>query len=169
MPLFLNGTFEATFWTVHTRLSARNMQSTVMDTELVSTCNALGSIDKDTKKFVMGDDCAHCLRDLLRFVKRDTEENKFYCRRQLGLLNVVTNKLLPILKDHCAQDADMFDVILRLLVNLTNPTLLLFKEKKPENKENNQLYLEMTMFLYDYKLAFGDNKKCWSVLAKHLG
>jgi hypothetical protein len=38
---------------------------------------------------------------------------------------------------------ELFDVTLRLLVNLTNPELLLFKEELPEDKETRNYYLQI--------------------------
>jgi timeless len=38
---------------------------------------------------------------------------------------------------------ELFDVTLRLLVNLTNPELLLFKEELPEDKETRNFYLQI--------------------------
>jgi hypothetical protein len=38
---------------------------------------------------------------------------------------------------------ELFDVTLRLLVNLTSPELLLFKEELPEDKETRNYYLQI--------------------------
>ena len=45
--------------------------------------------------------------------------------------------LLHLIKCHCADDPQLLDLVLRLLVNLTNPELLLFREELPEDKVNN--------------------------------
>ena len=52
-------------------------------------------------------------------------------------LAVGKSDLLPILRDH-SNNRELFDVTLRLLVNLTNPELLLFKEELPEDKETRK-------------------------------
>ncbi len=44
---------------------------------------------------------------------------------------------------HHSGDEDLFDMVLRLLVNLTNPELLLFREELPEDKVMRHYYLEM--------------------------
>ena len=69
-------------------------------------------------------DCVECVKDLIRFLRRD--DNNHEIRRSLGDLAVVKSDLLPILRDH-SNNRELFDVTLRLLVNLTNPELLLFK------------------------------------------
>ena len=48
---------------------------------------------------------------------------------------------------------ELFDVTLRLLVNLTNPELLLFKEELPEDKETRNYYLQIQVHTYTYILS----------------
>ena len=49
---------------------------------------------------------------------------------------------------------ELFDVTLRLLVNLTNPELLLFKEELPEDKETRNYYLQIQVHTYLYIYSF---------------
>ncbi|KAI1284930.1 Protein timeless -like protein [Halotydeus destructor] len=154
-----------------------------MDSDVVATCNAIGFEDKNTKAFVLGEDYRLCLKDVLRWLKKDlmkkqtsVEEEeksddieKLHYRSQLESLNLMLSKLLPILKDYCSEDEELFDMVLKIMVSLTTPVLLICNEKKPKTKEGNQIFLEMTMNLYHYKVAFGSSSKCWFVLAKHIG
>ncbi len=50
---------------------------------------------------------------------------------------------------------ELFDVTLRLLVNLTNPELLLFKEELPEDKETRNYYLQIQVKLKTYFFLSG--------------
>lgn len=106
-----------------------------------------------------------CVKDLIRFLRRD--DNNHEIRRSLGDLGVVKSDLLPILRDH-SNNRELFDVTLRLLVNLTNPELLLFKEELPEDKETRNYFLQIQNHRQIYKEAFID-QPLWTVLAKTLG
>lgn len=56
----------------------------------------------------------------------------------------------------------------RLLVNLTHPALLLFREEEPSDPHEHQLYLSILSHQQDYKAAFVDDT-VMSMLAKQLG
>ena len=87
-------------------------------------------------------------------------------------------------RDH-SNHRELFDVTLRLLVNLTNPELLLFKvlfasklsivrilllsqEELPEDKVTRNYYLQIQAQRQGYKAAFID-AALWKVLTKTLG
>lgn len=142
------------------------MDKIAIDPEIVATCSALGNKDENTGRYEKDLDCDACLRDLLRFLRKDNDD--FLIRRQLAATNVVTNDLIFILKDHCADEKELFDVLLRLLCNLTNPAILLFNEEVPTDKHKKVLYLELLEILFNYKIAFSSHLKCWSVLTKHM-
>jgi hypothetical protein len=52
---------------------------------------------------------------------------------------------------------ELFDVTLRLLVNLTNPELLLFKEELPEDKETRNYYLQIQVKFQTYFFLSGQS------------
>ena len=141
------------------------MEKIIVDPEIIATCNALGKSD-DYGQYEKEPDCDACLRDLIRFLRKDGQD--FVVRRQLGLTNIVSNDLIPLLKQHCLQDKALFDVVLRLLVNLTNPAMLLFKEQLPTEKDRKVLFIELLKLNHDYKVAFSAQLKCWAVLAKFM-
>lgn len=62
---------------------------------------------------------------------------------------------------------DMSDVLLRLLVNLTNPTLLLYREELPKDGPGRRNFLELTEILQCYKAAFS-LQPVWAALGKRL-
>ncbi|RWS17114.1 protein timeless-like protein [Dinothrombium tinctorium] len=137
-----------------------------IETELLVACNNLGYLNEN-HVYVKDPDCIHCLKECLRFLRRDNK--RFTVRRELGFTNIVTTDLIPIMKQHCIDDEFLFDIVLRLLVNLTNPALLLFREQVPDTPEEQQLYTELCSYLYNYKVAFSTDVKLFSVLAKHSG
>lgn len=69
--------------------------------------------------------------------------------------NIVQTDLLPILVEY-SHKAELFDLIVRLLVNLTTPALLLYNEQPPLEKTPRQYYLQMVLHLQKYKRAFTD-------------
>eukprot|EP00092_Neocalanus_flemingeri_P015916 GFUD01017233.1.p1 GENE.GFUD01017233.1~~GFUD01017233.1.p1 ORF type:complete len:1724 (+),score=585.73 GFUD01017233.1:81-5252(+) len=132
-------------------------------TELQATCSNLGV--NDGTAYHPDPDCVECVKDLIRFLRRDDANHEV--RRALGEMGVVKSDLVLILRDH-SNHRELFDVTLRLLVNLTNPELLLFKEELPEDKETRNFYLQIQNQRQDYKEAFVD-QELWTVLSKTLG
>ncbi len=131
--------------------------------ELESTCAALGF--SDGIKYYKDDECTECVKDLIRFLRRD--DSSHVLRRSLGQIGVVQSDLIPLLRDY-SNDQELFDLILRLLVNLTGPELLLFREELPEDKVTRNYFIELQRFRQGYKRAFVD-EKLWAVFAQSLG
>ncbi|PSN55765.1 Protein timeless [Blattella germanica] len=145
--------------------------SSLLYAELAATCNALGYLQGD--KYITDEYCQESIKDLIRYLRRDDENHEI--RRYLGEGKILQSDLLPILKDHW-ENADMFDVVLRspfmerrtkLLVNLTNPALLLYREELPAEKTSRNFYLQIISHLQSYKEAFCDDH-VWAVLSKRL-
>ena len=57
--------------------------------------------------------------------------------------------------------------IFRLLVNLTNPVLLLFHEEPPDDKVSHKYFLEIITYLQAYKEAFTD-QSVWMMISDRL-
>lgn len=131
--------------------------------ELQATCSNLGVYDGAS--YLPEPDATECVKDLIRFLRRDDEN---HCvRRALGELGVLKSDLVPLLREH-SNNRELFDVTLRLLVNLTNPEILLFREELPEDKERRNYYLQIQTQRQGYKAAFVD-EGVWTVLSKTLG
>ena len=111
--------------------------------DLESTCSALGTND-GAGSYHKDDDCLECVKDLIRFLRRD-DGNNHTLRRALGQIGVVNSDLLPILREYPSDD-DLFDMVLRLVVNLTSPELLLFKQELPEDKLTRNYFLQLQRF-----------------------
>lgn len=62
---------------------------------------------------------------------------------------------------------DLTDVLLRLLVNLTNPALLLYREELPKDGPGRRHFLELIEILQGYKAAFA-LQPVWTALGKRL-
>ncbi|XP_069688768.1 protein timeless homolog [Periplaneta americana] len=137
--------------------------SSLLYAELAATCNALGYYDGN--KYYIDTYCQETVKDLIRYLRRDDENHEI--RRHLGEAKILQSDLLPILKDYWDK-VELFDVILRLLVNLTNPALLLYREELPAEKTSRNYYLQIITNLQSYKEAFCDDT-VWAILSKKLG
>lgn len=138
--------------------------SSVLSAEISATCNALGYFDEKTNKYYADSNTLETVKDLIRYLRRDDEVHSI--RRQLGDTKVLTTDLLPLLK-HYHEENDLFDVLLRLIMNLTTPPLLLFNFEIPTDKVVRNYYLEMEDHLKFYKEAFAD-EAVWAVFSTHL-
>lgn len=137
--------------------------STLLTAELAATCNALGYFDTSANKYYTDENVLETLKDLIRYLRRD--EN-FDVRRQLGETEVLKTDLLPLLKSYW-EEQDLFDVVLRLLVNLTTPALILWNEEVPTEKLTRKHYLQIEEHLQSYKQAFADDS-VWAILSTKL-
>ncbi|XP_048237661.1 protein timeless homolog isoform X2 [Haliotis rufescens] len=135
----------------------------VMHVELQATCSALGYQEGD--KYVKEPDCLETVKDLIRFLKR--EDDTCDIRRQLGHAQILQKDLIPILK-HYQDEATLFETVLRLTVNLTQPTVLCFGNKLPTDKTMRNHALEIDSHLQAYKEAFID-EELFAVLAAKVG
>ena len=88
--------------------------------DLESTCAALGS--SDGVNYYKDEDCLECVKDLIRFIRRDDAAHVL--RRNLGQIGVIQSDLIPLLRDY-SSDQELFDLVLRLLVNLTGNNVLI--------------------------------------------
>ncbi|KAF0292415.1 Protein timeless [Amphibalanus amphitrite] len=132
--------------------------------DLSATCNSLGYLDDATGKYQREPECLECVKDLVRFLRRDDENHEI--RRALGETKVVVKDLIPIIKHH-SSDVELLDVTLRLLVNLTTPALVLYEEELPGERVSRRYYMEVIQYLQTYKEAFSD-KVFWEALTTRM-
>uniref|UniRef100_A0A0N5ATF3 TIMELESS domain-containing protein n=1 Tax=Syphacia muris TaxID=451379 RepID=A0A0N5ATF3_9BILA len=122
-----------------------------MEAVLQSTINSLGCLDKGV--YCPEPDCFESIRDLIRFLRYDN--SAALARRICGQHNILQNDLIPIMKDNSATD-NLFDIALRLAINLTQPTAVVFAYSKPEDKEGWLHYFQVEESLRRSKLSFAD-------------
>ncbi|OTF70231.1 timeless-like protein [Euroglyphus maynei] len=149
----------------------------VLFNEVVATLNDLGHYNRLTNIYQLNlSDHGVCLRDLIRFLRNDGQN--FLVRRQMGISNIVDNDLLPIIEQHTLTDdrqidesgKSLMDKIIRLLVDLTNPTVLHYPDQKipKDDKYEMNIYMELQAFLFQYKCSFAARKRFWIVISKFL-
>ncbi|XP_018561954.1 protein timeless homolog [Anoplophora glabripennis] len=138
--------------------------SDLLSAEIIATCDALGYFDHKSNKYYADSNTLETVKDLIRFLRRDDENHDV--RRQLGETKVLQTDLLPLLKSYW-EETDLFDVLLRLIVNLTTPALILWNEELPTEKTVRNHYLQIEEHLQSYKEAFAD-EGVWAVLSTRL-
>lgn len=139
--------------------------SSLLSAELSATCNALGTFDKKTGKYLIDEFTINTVKDLIRYLRRDGEDHEI--RRHLGQTKVLQTDLLRMLIDHW-ENAELFDVTLRLLVNLTNPALLLYREEVPTERTARHNYLQILTHLQAYKEEAFSKVDIWNVFSQKL-
>ncbi|XP_047405854.1 protein timeless homolog [Sciurus carolinensis] len=133
----------------------------MMNCELLATCSALGYLEGDT--YHKEPDCLESVKDLIRYLRHEDETRDV--RQQLGASQIMQSDLLPILTQH-HQDKPLFDAVIRLMVNLTQPALLCFSSV-PKEPSMRHHFLQLLTYLQAYKEAFA-SEKAFGVLSETL-
>ncbi|XP_053153417.1 protein timeless homolog [Hemicordylus capensis] len=133
----------------------------MMNCELLATCSALGFLEGDS--YHKEPDCLESVKDLIRYLRHEDESRDI--RQQLGAAQILQNDLIPIIIQY-PQDKQLFDAIIRLMVNLTQPALLCFG-KLPQDTSFRHHFLQIVSYLQAYKEAFA-NEKIFGVLSEKL-
>lgn len=97
---------------------------------------------------------------LIWILRRDLDNHEY--RRHLGRSKVLQTDLVYMLPEYIKDD-EYADVLIRLLVILTNPTLLLYRDGPPKDNHGRKVYLELIDILQGYKNAF-TREEIWSAL-----
>ncbi|QQP56773.1 Protein timeless -like protein [Caligus rogercresseyi] len=97
----------------------------LLSSELQATCSSLGTWDGT--KYLKEPDTLECIKDLLRFLKRD--EGTHEIRRTLGSIGVFSSDIIHILREF-PEDEELFDAGLRLAMSLSSPEMILFQEER---------------------------------------
>ncbi|XP_067832538.1 protein timeless homolog [Heptranchias perlo] len=133
----------------------------MMNCELLATCSALGYLEGDN--YHKEPDCLESIKDLIRYLRHEDETRDI--RQQLGAAQILQNDLLPIVAQY-PQEKLLYEAVIRLLVNLTQPALLCFG-KVPDNPTFRHHFLQVVSYLQGYKEAFAD-EKVFGVLSEKL-
>ncbi|XP_020640470.3 protein timeless homolog [Pogona vitticeps] len=133
----------------------------MMNCELLATCSALGFLEGDT--YHKEPDCLESVKDLIRYLRHEDETRDI--RQQLGAAQILQNDLIPIVIQY-PQEKQLFDAVIRLMVNLTQPAVLCFG-KLPQDASFRHHFLQIVSYLQAYKEAFA-NEKIFGVLSEKL-
>lgn len=95
---------------------------------------------------------------MVRYLRRD-DPNEKTIRVELLKTDVISNDLIPLLKVlKPKKDTELFDLTLRLLVNLTQSAFNCFEMKVPEDKQKYNTFIEIDTALQKTKDSFSDEK-----------
>ncbi|CAI4222275.1 unnamed protein product [Auanema sp. JU1783] len=117
------------------------------------TISALGFLEDGN--YYQEPDCYESIRDLIRFLKSDTDD--CLARRICGERNIVENDLIHIMKAEQGNEK-MFDIVLRLIANLIQPTSVSLSGKPPLETADYQLLYKLDENLRRTKSAFADKE-----------
>uniref|UniRef100_A0A9J2P910 Timeless N-terminal domain-containing protein n=1 Tax=Ascaris lumbricoides TaxID=6252 RepID=A0A9J2P910_ASCLU len=109
-----------------------------MEKEIQAIIQGLGYSEKGV--YFPEPDCFESIRDLIRFLRYDTHSG--LARRLCGEHNLVISDLIPIMKSANTSER-LFDVALRLTINLCQPTINVFHGKMPEDREEWRFFTEL--------------------------
>ena len=132
-----------------------------MSHELQSTLQALGYNEEG--KYYKTKDCLNAAKDLLRYLRRDdAEDAERSIRIELLKCDIISNDLIQIVKTTTKEENLLFELVLRLLVNLTQSSAICHDFKTPNDKLENDIYNRIDLYLKAHKEAFADVKllKC---------
>ncbi|KAK9294394.1 hypothetical protein QLX08_010973 [Tetragonisca angustula] len=136
--------------------------SDYLSTELAATCAALGYYDGS--KYHLDKHCLDVIKDLIKYLRRDSESH--VVRQFLGQTKVLQTDLIKIFIEHYDK-LELWDVLLRLIINITSPVLLLFNEQVPTEKMQRTIYLKLISYTQSYKVALIDGR-IWTILSNRL-
>ncbi|XP_012343215.2 protein timeless homolog [Apis florea] len=136
--------------------------SDYLSTELAATCAALGYYDGS--KYHLDKHCLDVIKDLIKYLRRDDESH--VVRQFLGQTKLLQTDLIKIFVDH-SDKLQLWDVLLRLIINITSPVLLIYNEQIPTDKMQRTIYQKLISYTQEYKIALTDDR-IWAVLSNRL-
>ncbi|XP_020292361.1 protein timeless homolog isoform X2 [Pseudomyrmex gracilis] len=134
-----------------------------LSAELTATCAVLGYYDGS--KYYLDKNCLEVIKDLIRYLRRDDDTHTIRCF--LGKTKLLQTDLVKILTHH-VDKTELWDVLVRLVINLTSPALVLFNERVPTDKTMYSLYQQIITYLQEYKTALAD-VNIWTAVVSRLG
>ncbi|XP_020898617.1 protein timeless homolog [Exaiptasia diaphana] len=137
-----------------------NEMNQYLNTEIVCTVAGLGYAEGN--EYYKHADCLESLKDLIKFLRRD--DSTCEIRRQMGYSKILQNDLVAILKSCTPKETEIFNMVIRLMVNLTQPAVLCWEgQQVPEDKTGQHYHLELVNHLQAYKEAFTDMEVMGSI------
>ncbi|XP_072751003.1 protein timeless homolog [Anoplolepis gracilipes] len=134
-----------------------------LSAELTATCAVLGYFDGTD--YHLDKNCLDVIKDLIRYLRRDDETHTI--RRFLGRTKLLQTDLVKIFI-HYVKYTELWDVLLRLLINLTSSAFVIYNEQIPTEKTMYSLYQQIISHLQEYKAALTDDN-VWLTIAGRLG
>jgi len=131
----------------------------------------LGMLDHDDSltlgtqvgsRYILNNETADILESMNNKLNQEDQTLRSY-RRQLSFNQVIKTDLIPILL-HCGDREDVFNVVIRLLVNLTVPMECLVPKELLHTRQAKQIIYELNRNLIMTKEAFLDTNVSNTIL-----
>ncbi|CAG0919651.1 unnamed protein product [Notodromas monacha] len=136
-----------------------NVEINKLSLDLQAASFSLGFLDEE-EGYYREPDCTESVRDIVRCLRRDDDFRTL--RREILSSRLIQTDLIPLLKYH-SSDKELSGLVIRLLMNLTNPPLLVYEEELPGDVYGRHFYLELVSLLQTTKEYFND-PRFWEVL-----
>ncbi|CAK9795773.1 Protein timeless homolog [Anthophora quadrimaculata] len=136
--------------------------SDYLSTELAATCAALGYYDGS--KYHLDKHCLDVIKDLIKYLRRDDDSH--IVRQFLGQTKLLQTDLIKIFIEHFDK-LELWDALLRLIINLTSPVLIIYNEQIPTDKMQRSIYEKLVSYTQAYKVALTDDH-IWTALSYRL-
>ncbi|CDW58277.1 timeless protein [Trichuris trichiura] len=121
--------------------------------DLQAAVGSLGFLDG--QKYMKEPDCHETLKDIIYFLRRDDVDNT--ARKFIASCNVIGNDLVPIAICY-PDDPDLFDSVMKLLVNLTQPVDILTEHNDRRLMHTNAEASTLLHCLQQSQSAFADER-----------
>ncbi|CAH8497236.1 unnamed protein product [Dicrocoelium dendriticum] len=131
--------------------------------DIQACCSCLGFREGDVYK--VDTDAEASIRALLRYLRN--ESSNCDVRRELGRLRILSSDLIPLLRS-CVGNKTLTELTIRLLVNLTQPAIICFRQEVPKDRDLYGAYAQVDDLLRSYKKDFA-NSELFSVLRNLVG
>ncbi|KFD55680.1 hypothetical protein M514_03428 [Trichuris suis] len=121
--------------------------------DLQAAVGSLGFLDG--QMYMKEPDCHETLKDIIYFLRHDDADNT--ARKFVGSCNVIGNDLVPIAICY-PDDSDLFDSVMKLLVNLTQPVDILMEHNDMRLMSSNAEASTLLHCLQQSQSAFADER-----------
>ncbi|KAF6777640.1 hypothetical protein AHF37_02922 [Paragonimus kellicotti] len=121
--------------------------------DIQACCACLGF--REGSVYKIDADAEASVRTLLRYLRNENHECDV--RRELGRLKIVSSDLIPLLRS-CTGNRLLVELVIRLLMNLTQPAIVCFRQEIPKDRDLYGAYVQVDDLLKSYKKDFADEE-----------
>ncbi|KAG5444567.1 Protein timeless [Clonorchis sinensis] len=132
--------------------------------DIQACCACLGFREDNVYK--IDADAEASIRALLRYLRNEGPDCDV--RRELGRLKIVSSDLIPLLCSCTDENKILTELAIRLLMNLTQPALVCFRQEIPKDRDLYGAYAQVDDLLKSYKKDFA-NEELFQMLHNLVG
>ncbi|KER22743.1 hypothetical protein T265_09227 [Opisthorchis viverrini] len=122
--------------------------------DIQACCACLGFREDNVYK--IDADAEASIRALLRYLRNEGPDCDV--RRELGRLKIVSSDLIPLLCSCTNENKILTELAIRLLMNLTQPALVCFRQEIPKDRDLYGAYAQVDDLLKSYKKDFANEE-----------